>query len=302
VNDTAVAGVDFDQAPWPHPLEEPMLLSTFQRYIAFHALPKGCYIPRIARAAANIMAFHGPDRHPNSLKQADHRRYGEYRMAQGVRSPTVRRELSMMSAAINFDHAEDMLPSPIKIKMPPGSEPRTRFLNLEEMQRVLEMPMAPRIYMFFMLAFATAARSRAIEELEWSRVDFVNGIMDYNVPGMRRTNKRRAVLPIPETLRPVLELAYAARKNNYVIGLGVRGKCSCTWRECKAVMRAAGINEPGVARHVARKTWASHALQNGVDLAKVAGVLADRPTTTEKNYAFILPEHLRGAVNFRRAA
>lgn len=299
---TAVVGVDFRQVPWPHPLEEPMLLSTFKRYIDHHARPKGCNVPRVARAAANIMAFHGPDRHPNTLRQADHRRYGEHRMAQGVKSPTVRRELTMLSAAINFDHAEDRLPQPIKIKMPPGSEPRRRFLTEAEMARVLEMPMAPRIYMFFMLAFSTAARSRAIEELTWDRVDFANGLMDYNVPGARRTNKRRAVLPIPNELRPVLELAYAVRKDNYVIGLGMRGRVSCTWKYCKAVMRAVGIDERGVARHVARKTWASHALQNGVDLAKVAGVLSDRQTTVEKSYAFILPEHLRDAVNFRRAA
>jgi hypothetical protein len=50
---------------------------------------------------------------------------------------------------------------------------------------------------------------------------------------------------------------------------------------------------------VARKTWASHALQNGVPMALVAGVLADRPTTVQDHYGFLLPEHLRGAVNFR---
>lgn len=302
----ALAGVDFDQAPWPHPLQQPMLIETFSHYISEHARPKGCYVPRIARAAANLADFHGWDRHPNSLKRADHRIYLEHRTRQGVVPATVRRELAMLSAAINHDFKEERLPAGVKIVLPPASAPRTRFLTEEEMQRVLRQPMSFRIRMFFRLAFMTAARARAIEELTWDRVDFVNGIIDYNVPGARRTNKRRAVLPMNDELRRVLEAAYSRPNRNpadpYVIGLGPRGKVSCTYNECKEVMLRAGINERGVARHVCRKTWASHALQNGIDLAKVAGVLADRPTTVEKSYAFILPEHLLGAMSFRERA
>src|SRR4051812_23793499 len=85
------------QDEWPHPLEEPMPRSTFKRYLDNPARPRGCNTQRIARAAANIIASHAPARHPNTLKRADHRRYGEYRMAQNVKSPTVRRELTSLS-------------------------------------------------------------------------------------------------------------------------------------------------------------------------------------------------------------
>jgi integrase len=289
--------------PWPHPLHEPVLLETFAHYIHEHAAPKGCYVPRIARAAANLCQFHGADRHPASLKRADHRAYLEHRTRQGVVPSTVRRELAMLSAAINHDFKEERLAAGVKIPLPPMSAPRTRFLTEDEMKRVMAQPMSHRIRMFFRLAFATAARARAVEELRWDRVDFVNGIIDYNVPGARRTNKRRAILPMSDELRRVLEAAYIRPGRDpadpYVIGLGPRGRVSCTYDECKAVMRAAGIDERGVARHVCRKTWASHALQNDVPMAKVAAYLADNPTTVEKAYAFILPEHLRDAANFR---
>jgi integrase len=289
--------------PWPHRLQEPMLLDTFKHYLDEHARPKGCYVPRIARSAANLCAFHGYDRHPLSLKRADHRAYTDHRQAQGVVPATVRRELAMLSAAINHDFKEERLTAGVKIPLPPMSAPRKRFLSEEEMRRVMAQPMSHRIRMFFRLAFGTAARARAIEELTWDRVSFVNGIIDFNVPGARRTNKRRAVIPMSDELRRVLEAAFIRPTRNtadpYVIGLGERGKLACTWKECKAVMVAAGINERGVARHVARKTWASHALQNGVPMALVAGVLADRPTTVQDHYGFLLPEHLRGAVNFR---
>lgn len=275
------------------------LSMAFAYYIAEHARPKGCNIPRIARTAKNLCAFHGRHRDPTLLKQADHRAYLKHRVRQGVQGPTVRRELAMLSAALNHSFKEDRFPSVFKIVLPPGSSPRRRFLSQEEMERVRAMPMAPRIYMFFEVAFTCAARSRAIEELTWDRVDFANGVIDFNVPDRIITNKRRAVIPMPRELRPVLEAAYAARKSDYVIGVGRNGKCSCTYRECKAVMRAAGIDEKGVARHVARKTWASHALQSGRAIGKVAAYLGDTPTTTERSYAFILPTHLDDVANFR---
>lgn len=298
-----IGATEIVMVPWPHPLEEPMLLRTFRNYLAEKIRPQGSYVPRFARAAANMSAFYGYDRHPNSLKRADHRAYIEHRLSQGVVHATIRRELAVLSAAINHDFKEERLPVGIKVVLPPMSQPRKRFLTEEEMHRVMAQPMPHRIRMFFRLAFATGARATAIQELQWDRVDFANGLLDFNVPGARRTNKRRAILPLSDDLRRILEAAYNRPTRNqadpYVIGLGKRGKPSSTYDECKAVMVAAGINEWGVARHVCRKTLASHMLQGGIPLAKVAAVLADNPTTVERAYGFILPTHLVDVMNFR---
>lgn len=285
--------------PYPHP---PMLARAFQNYMHEHLMPQGSDTRRLIIIARNLCGYFGWDRDPQTLKRADLRAYREHRLQQGVRNPTVRREYAFLSAALNHELREERIALVPKIEMPPQGDPRKRFLTEEEVVRVMRQPMKYRIRMFFRLAFATAARAAAIEQLTWDRVDFVNDLIDYNVPGARRTKKRRAVVPISDELLPYLQAAYQRHLTTcpddpYVIGRGY-----CSYLECKRVMVSAGIDEEGVARHVARKTFASHALISGVQLEKVAAVLADRATTVEKHYSFLLPEHLRDAVNYKRAA
>jgi integrase len=304
--DAALVGRDFDQAEFEtHPLlraQPPILLTAFRNYRHEHLMPQGSDLRRLTIIARNICGYFGFDRDPQTLKRADLRAYREHRLAQGVKNPTVRREYAFLSAAIRHEHREERLLIIPKIEMPPQGDPRKRFLTEEEVVRVMRVPMKYRIRMFFRLAFATAARATAIEQLTWDRVDWVNGLIDYNVPGARRTKKRRAVVPIANDLRPFLEAAYQRHLAQFPDDPYVIGRGCCSYQQCKDVMKAAGIDEEGVARHVARKTFASQALLNGVDLAKVAGVLADRQTTVEKHYGFILPQHLVDAVNYKRAA
>jgi integrase len=283
--------------------EPPGMLAMFTHYAWEHCRPAGVDLRRLCIVARNFCAFFGLDRDPQTLKRADIRAYREHRLNQGVTDPTIRREFAFLKAAMNHELREERFQMVPHVEMPPQGNPRKRFLQEEEVARVMRQPMPHRIRMFFILAFATAARARAIEELTWDRVDFANGLIDYRVPGRDHKKKRRAIVPMSDELRRRLEAAWARPNRNpddpYVIGRGPRGSVSCTYSECKAVMRAAGIDELGVARHVARKTFASHALQAGVPIAKVAAVLADNPTTAEKAYAFILPQHLVEVVNFR---
>jgi integrase len=275
--------------------KELTLEMAFDHYIEEHAKPKGIDLPRLLITRRHIEGFFGAKKYAGGFKRAGYEEYHRHRRNQGVTDATVRRELTFMSAVLNHEHKYERLPNATKIPMPPAGPPRRRFLTIEEKERVLRQPMPTRIRLFFRLAFATAARAKAIEELTWDRVDFVNGMIDYNVPGARVTNKRRAVLPMSTQLQRVLEGSRERLGRDpsdpFVIGRG-----ASTYQACKKVMRAAGIDERGVARHVCRKTFASHAIQRGVSLAKVAGVLADKQTTVEKSYAFILPEHLRDAV------
>jgi hypothetical protein len=123
------------------------------------------------------------------------------------------------------------------------------------------LPKPRRQHLFWLIAFATGARSEAIIEATWDRVDWNRRTIDFRVPGAVYRNKRRVVAPISDALYPRLEAAYARRTDDYVIGLGERGKPSCTWRGCKENLKAIGIDERGVCRHVARHTVASWLLQ-----------------------------------------
>jgi integrase len=287
------------QVPWPHPLRpENWLIDYFRFYIHEHCYPLGQDVKRIAATARRVSEFFEPDFNPINFRRSHYRDYVAYRSGEGVRPASIRRELVILQAALNHNFKEERFPAPFKIQMPAASAPLRRFLTKEEWARVMAQPMTYRLRMFFRLAIHTGARARAIEELTWSRVDFANGLIDYNVPGRRVTKKRRAVVPMSDELRRLLEAAYQRPdRDEFVIGRGPSGRTTSCYHLAKRAMRAAGIDERGVARHVCRKSFASWRLQAGQPIAKVAALIGDNATTCEKSYAFLLPEHLREAVN-----
>lgn len=236
----------------------------------------------------------------------DVERYTKRRLAQ-VKSSTVRRELSALTASFNYLVTTKRLKShelPY-VPLPPDSEPRDRWLSAEEIELLHKTAEArelrrhgnskkplrlSRVQRFLHIALATGARRRVIERLEWRRVDFARGLIDFDYGG-RQTNKKRPVVPISDALRPVLERAYAERIGPYV--LDHPGSIRKAFDRC---VEEAGL--PEVHRHTLRHTWATHASMNGVPLTDIARVLGNSLAMVIRVYAKYQPEYLRAAVNF----
>src|SRR5262249_4717025 len=149
---------------------------------------------------------------------------------------TIRRELAIVGAAFGHAVKEGRLVKAPKFAAPQSASPRVRFLSHEEHKRLMQLPKPPRLHRFLVLAFATGARSRAIETLKWSQVDFARRLIDFREPGVRYKNKRRAVVPMSDTLYVRKQAMYERRADDYVIGLGPRGKPSCTYHMAKAAL------------------------------------------------------------------
>lgn len=81
------------------------------------------------------------------------------------------------------------------------------------------------VYVFIVLALTTAARHMAILDLEWDRIDFEAGIIDYEVeveidPMNKSWKKGRAQVPMNALARMALLRAYEARQSKYVSNTG----------------------------------------------------------------------------------
>jgi integrase len=154
--------------------------------------------------------------------------------------------------------------------------------------------------MFWLLAFGTGARTAAMLELTWDRVDFAQRTIDYRVPGAVYKNKRRAVVPIHDKLLPRLQSAYELRDPACPFVVNKDGRQysgGSLYHECKRDLAAIGIKERGVARHVARHTVASWILQDGGRLEDVAKLLGDTVAMVERVYGHMEPKHLMKAAN-----
>ena len=236
------------------------------------------------------------------------------RLGRPAKPITIRRELATLIGALNF------CASPVveligkadiaTIRMPHPGEPRDRWLRMEEMQRLLraagEMRRGEKLSRgerFLWLALETAARKQAILDLTWDRVDFGVGVIHYDVPGRKKTKKRRASVPISSALRPVLERAYEERENNLVMG-----NKSSIWSTVQYIAKRAGfegapagpdgrLRATGISPHVLRHTAATHMARNGVPLWTIAKILGNTLAMVEQVYAKWVPDNPAGTVD-----
>lgn len=227
--------------------------------------------------------------------------YEDRRRAAGVAEGTVRKELGELAAALNYlvktrRVASDEISA---IPLPPKPAARERFLTAEEIDRLLETaakrregPRLSRIERYIWIMLETGSRPTPPRELTWPRVDFQAKLIDPNVPGRRRTKKKRSVVRISDTLLPVLRRAHQERTGDLV--LDHSGSLRTSF---ESLMRAAKLDD--VTPYTLRHTWASHAVMNGANLWLVAKVLGNTVAMVESTYGHLQPEFMDSVINLR---
>lgn len=279
----------------------PTVEAAIEHYIQEHVIPSGGEERRARYTAAKGLRIFGAQTPIDEITRGRSRQYAEIRIAEGVKPATVRRELSMHQAAFNHARKEERTKTEFSFFMPPASAPRLEWLTHEQYRKIMLVPKSRREQLFLLLAFGTGARARAIEDATWDRVDLVARTIDYRVPGKVYKNKRRVVAPISDALLPRLIAAKAYHDERtpdcpYVIGVGERGKKSTTYHGIADVYRRAGI-KVRAPRHIARHTFASWLLQNGVSIYEVAQLIGDTVAMVEKTYGHMQPKHLMKSIN-----
>jgi integrase len=276
------------------------LLTCFEDYVREHCIVTGGDPERAWIAFRAWINALGCDRDCATLTRADGRTVVEHELARGVSSATARKHLTMGLAALNHAKKEERITKVPKFQSPPAAQPRLRWLTRQEHRKLMLLPKPGARQLFWLLAFATGARTGAMLDLEWTRVDLVRRTIDYRVPGAVYKNKRRACVPINDALLPRLESAYGRRDTSCPFVVSRKGKRysqGSLYHECKRDLANIGINERGVARHVARHTVASWILQDGGSILDVAKILGDTVSMVETVYGHMEPKHLMGAAN-----
>ena len=125
-------------------------------------------------------------------------------------------------------------------------------------------------------------------------MDLERGRIDFNQAGLRRTNKRRARIPIIPKLLGHLR---RARRRGTDLGFVVNDSGS----RLKDIKRGfatacdrAGLSD--VTPHVLRHTCATWLMQRGVPIWEAAGFLGMTRETLERVYGHHHPDHLKSAV------
>ncbi|MGH8777744.1 tyrosine-type recombinase/integrase [Paraburkholderia sp.] len=238
------------------------------------------------------------------LKRADVRGYVMSRQADGVVESTIKRELKLFSAAINYvrlEHDRADLVNPVQSLGLAGSEPRVRWIDRVEARSLIEaagrFARRPHLVAFIRLALHTGCRKNELLKLEWSRVDFERRAL---VLGAEHTkNRRRRVVPLNDEAIAVLRAqrewveryALGAR---WVFAVASGSRLTTVQNGFRAACGRAGIADFRV--HDLRHTFASWLVMSGVSLYVVKDLLGHSSITVTERYAHLAPHVGRSAV------
>lgn len=213
---------------------------------------------------------------------------------EAIRRPatneTINRERMVLRAALNRAHKHGWLKEVPHVPTLPKPPARERVLSRGEAALLLRACRdVPHLALFVRLGLYTGARRGAILDLTWDRVDFDRRLIHYPLPGRAHTRKRRAVVPFGGALLTALQRAKNRARCRHVIEWDGARVYSVKTGVRLAVERAGLTN---ITAHTLRHTAATWAAQAGVPLWDIAGMLAQRVTTTERVYAKHQPGYL----------
>ena len=212
---------------------------------------------------------------------------------------TVRRELGVLQAAINWAHRNGKLSRAVIVALPASAPPRERWLTRDEVARLLRASRTPkaRLYLplFILLGIYTGRRKEGILSLRWPQVDLAAGLIDFEKPGVKSTKKRRGKVRIPARLLPHLirarrrcsEIGYVVNLEGKHIGNIKKGFGTAAKR--------AGLR--GVTPHTMRHTAATWLMKAGVPIWEAAQFLAMTEQTLRATYAHHHPDFTKGAAD-----
>ena len=238
---------------------------------------------------------------------ADHLRFFlQHCHRLGHSARTMSRRTSALRAFFRFLLQEKIIPlDPAKlIDLPKPGRPLPSFLNLEEVNQLLELqvckknPLALRNTAMLHLLYASGLRVSELVKIPVNAINLSPGYLRV----MGKGSKER-IIPIGEIAREkVMDYILHARplllKKKSSPALFLTGQARAMtrnrfWQIIQETVFAAGIKKR-VSPHVLRHSFATHLLEHGADLRAVQVMLGHADIATTQIYTHVDGERLKG--------
>ncbi len=238
-----------------------------------------------------------------SLIDADMcRAHAKERFDLGMAQATVWTELTQLRTIINWgaDHKKYPRSQKPYIWRPNKGKGRQRVMTSDEVHRWMEHAQWPHLKLFFIIALATGARSTAILQLTWDRVNFDRGEIDFLVPEnidpMKKVvRKGRATVGMDMVVRVALMEAFEGRTCEHVVEWNSKPikRISKAFKKC-----CDNAKIEGVSPHIIRHSCATFGLESGVPIEVISKLLGhSNLEITYQIYAHATPKLLAQATS-----
>lgn len=231
------------------------------------------------------------------------RAYIAVRTEVGLSNSTINRELSVLSAAINYARREWEweIQNPVsgrKLREPEG---RVRWITRVEAQALIAAaqrePNTPHLADFIRLALHTGCRKGELLGLDWWRVDLQAGLIHLEAQHTK-SGKRRSI-PLNKKARAAIISRAQFRAAHcpdspWVFAHKSGARIQDVKRAFATACTRAQIQDYRI--HDMRHTCAAWLVSAGVPLTEVRDLLGHSTITMTERYAHLAPENLRAAV------
>jgi integrase len=179
-----------------------------------------------------------------------------------------------------------------RIKKPAESEGRVRFLNDDELVRLLDTcrPHAD-LYLAVLLALSTGARQAELMELRWGQIDFGRSVMTLH---KTKNGDRRALPLVGESFTQLKARSKVRQLTDDRIFPATKRAKKSEFRDLRhpweKALKAAEIEN--FRWHDLRHTSASYLVMNGVSLVEVARILGQKTLQMVLRYAHLSEGHI----------
>lgn len=253
---------------------------TYRGYIDHHIAPNIGKIPLEKLSTMDLQKLYRKLMNKGRVERIE-----AERQPKGLSAKTVRNINQVISSAMDFAVAQKIIAeNPCKaVALPKVEHKEMQTIPTEQLQAFLKEAKESDVYEMYYIELATGLRRGELLGLKWTDIDWKNGIIKVRrsiarVNGeimestLKTKNSYRAVSISPQAIE-VLKQQKAKTNDQYVFPSPNGGPISpdSVNNMLKRVLARAGI--PKVRFHDLRHTFATIALQNGVDIKTVSGML-----------------------------
>jgi integrase len=246
------------------------LRDIFDHYLEFHSMPRGNgrTDETLLRSVMDEFGGRGVSMVTDATVSAyTKKRLAGYRGRPPVKPSTVRREIGALQAVLNYGVRKGLIEGNFNFQKPNDGPPRDRWINEAQEREILshlsDAPLTVRI--FLRLGLTYGARKGAIMDLHFGpQVNFITNTIDFNVPGARKTRKRRPVVPMTADVRGDMEEMFHVKRH---------GARICAWETPYLFKRFMGsIGYGWVTPHVLKHSAITLMLRGGARVEDVSAL------------------------------